>query len=487
MYAAKGNRIIDLPKIKTTPPDCMNYFHTESPSNTSTNITKFQDTDFLDILKSNRLASIIDRHIPTYRDRIFTPTKTLSMFIKQALSFDRSCTHVVNEFIIDNINTLPHNMSQSTGSYCRSRQKLPLALIKELVQYTGSTIKEIIQKKNTIEGSVYLIDGTTFTLPDSVKNQRKYPQQAAQKVGLGFPICRSLGIFCLESGAIINAQIAAYKGKGADEHSMLRTILDTFQKGDLIIGDALYSSYWLMAHLQINGVNGIFQQNGGRVKKTDFRTGKRIGKYDHIICYDRPQRPKWMSVEQYQSIPKTIQLRELRVKHKTIITTLMKATKHSKKVISDLYQSRWNIEVDFRNLKTTMGMAELSCKSPDMCEKEIWIYFLANNIIRILMAQSAANFKLKIRSISFKNTLQIWNSIALKYKGALNVIEYFLFLIARHQVGKRGGRVEPRAKKKRPSAYSLLMVPRHKARAHILKNGHPPKQRKNTGAKGGKA
>ncbi|MEH6452533.1 MAG: transposase [Psychromonas sp.] len=169
------------------------------------------------------------------------------------------------------------------------------------------------------------------------------------------------------------------------------------------------------------------------------------------------------------------------------MTTLMKPAEHSKSAISELYQSRWNIEVDFRNLKTTMGMSELSCKSPEMCEKEIWIYFLANNIIRILMAQTATKFKLEIRSISFKNTLQIWNSISSKFKDAVYIIEHLFFLIAGHQEGKRPGSVEPRARKRRASAYTLLMVPRHIARAMILKKGHPPKQRKNTGSRGGKA
>jgi len=134
-----------------------------------------------------------------------------------------------------------------------------------------------------------------------------------------------------------------------------------------------------------------------------------------------------------------------------------------------------------------MGMSELSCKSPLMCQKEIWIYLLANNLIRILMAQTAKKFSLRIRSISFKNTLQIWNSVTAKFINFAANIKNFLFIIAGHQVGKRAGRVEPRARKKRASAYSLLMVPRHEARANIRKNGHPPKQRKNTGAKGGKA
>lgn len=465
----------------------MSYSSTVNRKNVLKNSNQYQESDFLNILKSDGIRTIIERNVPVHRERIFTPTKTLSMFIKQALSFDRSCVNVVNEFIIDNRDELPKNISQSTGSFCRSRQKLPLSLIKELVRHTGNSIKEKITNKRNIEGNIYLIDGTTFTLPDSVKNQEKYPQQSTQKEGLGFPICRSLGVFCLESGAVINAEIAAYKGKGADEHSMLRATLSTFKKGDLVIGDALYGSYWLLAHLKMNNINGIFQQNGGRAKKTDFRVGKKLGKHDHIVMYDRPQRPSWMSLMQYESTPKAIEVRELKSKHKTIVTTLLNTNIHSKADISNLYQSRWNIEVDFRNLKTTMGMSELSCKSPEMCEKEIWVYFLANNIIRILMAQTAKVFNLTIRSISFKNTLQIWNSVSCKFKDAIRMIENFFFLIAGHQVGTRPDRVEPRARKRRASAYSLLMVPRHKAKAEILKKGHPPKQRKNTGSMGGKA
>jgi hypothetical protein len=136
-----------------------------------------------------------------------------------------------------------------------------------------------IDDRKRIKGSIYLIDGTTFTLPDSTNNQEKHPQQSTQKKGLGFLICRALGIFCLEIGTVINAQIAPYKGKGSNEHSMLRATLDIFKKGDLIIANWLYSSYWLISHLQKERVNGIFQQNGRRAKKADFRISKKIGKY----------------------------------------------------------------------------------------------------------------------------------------------------------------------------------------------------------------
>jgi len=270
----------------------MNNFSTKYSVNTSKNSPNFDGDDFLNILESEYISSVIKSGTTKWRERIFTTSITLAMFIKQELSFDRSCTHAVNEFIIDNIDELPENISTSTGSFCRSRQKTPLDLIKKLVRYTGSSIEEKIDNRNGINGNIYLIDGTTFTLPDSVKNQEKYPQQSTQKEGLGFPICRALGVFCLESGAAINAQIAPYKGKGADEHTMLRASLDTFKKGDLIIGDAIYSSYWLRSHLQSEGIDDILGQNGNRAKKADFRTGKKIGKYDHIVTYKRPQRPE---------------------------------------------------------------------------------------------------------------------------------------------------------------------------------------------------
>ncbi len=102
------------------------------------------------------------------------------------------------------------------------------------------------------------------------------------------------------------------------------------------------------------------------------------------------------------------------------------------------------------------------------------------------MAQAAKIYNLKIRSISFKNTLQIWNSVSSKFKDAINTIGSFFFLIAGHKVGRRPDRVEPRARKRRASAYSLLMVSSHIAKAKILKKGYPPKLRKNTGAMSGK-
>ena len=451
----------------------MKYSNTKKTNSTLNKIKEFK---YLDILKSKNITPFFELHSsPNHRERIFTPTISLSLFLKQALSLDRSCSNAVNNFIIDNIKSIPKNISNSTGSFCRSRNKIPLDLIKQLTQFTSQEVKNNLVKDFDIQGNIYLIDGTTFSMPDTEANQKEYPQQKTQGEGLGFPICRAVGVFCLESGVAINAELAPYKGKEASEHHILRKLLGTFDKGDLIVGDALYSSFWLIEHFQRNGIDFVFQQNGARSKKTDFRLGEKLARHDHIVEYKKPEKPHWMLEEDYVAIPKKISVRELKVNHKILVTSLDDHVKFPALTVNDIYKSRWNIELDFRNLKTTMSLSKLSCKSPKMCEKEIWIYLLANNLIRILMMQASINFKIKPRSISFKCTLQIWNKVLESFKNPLEAIEDFLFLMTGVLVGNRPGRVEPRARKRRASAYSLLMVPRHMAQANIRKNGHPKK------------
>lgn len=462
----------------------MKYSNTKCTQNT---LKKINDINFIDIISDSNIKPIIEEFLPNYRERIFTPTITLSIFLKQAFSPISSCTNAVNNFIVETKEKFSKKVSNSTGSYCRSRQKLPIEMIQALTKYTGMQVKSNLEKEYDIKGNIYLIDGTTFSLPDTEKNQAKYPQQKAQAEGLGFPICRALGVFCLESGVAINAELAPFKGKDASEHHMLRKLLDTFQSGDLIVGDALYSSFWLIEYFQRHNIDFVFQQNGQRSKKSDFTTGEQLGKNDHIIEYKKPQRPDWMSVEKYESIPKIIKVRELKEQHKILVTSYNDINKYPSEKINEIYKRRWNIELDFRNLKTTMSLSQLSCKTPEMCEKEIWMYLLANNIIRIFMMQASINFKIKARTISFKCTLQLWNKILDSFEKPLEVITNFLYLMTRNRVGNRPGRIEPRAKKRRSSAYTLLMVPREVARENIRKNGHPPKQRKNTGERGGKA
>ena len=434
---------------------------------------------FFNLLTSPELLSTVEEWLPEHRERLYPPTETLSMFLAQALSGDRSCQKAVNDAAIKRIVGGLPSVSTTTGGYCRARQRLPLSMVSELVRQTGALIHRQIPEQWRWQGRrVHLIDGTTVTLPDTDKNQAVYPQQSGQKPGLGFPICRLVGILCLSSGAILNASIGRFKGKGSDEQSLLRDIIDTFNSGDLVLGDAFYGTYFLLASLQGRKVDAVFEQMGARKRVTDFRKGKRLGSKDHVIELTKPKKkPDWMTQAHYEAAPDTLSIRELRIKGKVLITTLLSPKEASTVELRTLYKSRWQIEVDFRNIKTTMGIETLSCKTPEMNEKEIWVYFLAYNLIRLLMAQAALLADILPRQLSFKHTLQLWmawsqHSATTEHETNQAVL---FVLISQRKIGNRPGRIEPRAVKRRPKPFPLLMKPREKARAEVRKNGHPKK------------
>ena len=434
---------------------------------------------FFNLLTSPELLSTVEDLLPEHRERLYPPTETLSMFLAQALNEDRSCQKVVNDAAIQRVAGGLPTISTATGAYCRARQKLPLAMISGLACQTGELINSQIPAQWRWQGKrVHLIDGTTVTMPDTEENQAVYPQQGGQKPGLGFPICRLVGVICLSSGAVLNASIGRYKGKGSDEQSLLRNIMSTFNTGDLVLGDAFYGTYFLLASLRERGIDAVFEQMGARKRVTDFRKGKQLGTKDHLIELVKPKKkPDWMLQEHYDSAPDTLIIRELKIAGKVLITTLLSPKDASKPELKTLYKKRWQIEVDFRNIKTTMGMETLSCKTPEMSEKEIWIYFLAYNLIRLLMAQAALLADILPRQLSFKHTLQLWlawNQQSI-YDATESSEEILFVLIAQRRIGNRPGRIEPRAIKRRPKPFSLLTKPREEARALVRKNGHPKK------------
>lgn len=349
------------------------------------------------------------------------------------------------------------------------------------MRLTGALVDQQISDNWRWQGRpVRIVDGTTVTLPDTPANQAAYPQQRSQKPGLGSPISRIVGVTCLASGAVINAAMGPYKGKGGSEHTLLRSLLPDLQCGDILLGDALYGSYFILAECMARGADVVFEQNGSRKRTMDFRRGKRLGSKDHLIRIQKPrQRPGWISAEHFHNFPAEIAIREIAMGGKILITTLIDPAQSPREDLKALYRSRWHVELDIRHIKTTLGMETLTCKTPEMAEKEMWVYLLAYNLIRVLMAQSAALADILPRALSFKHTLQLWHAwnhrLASCYTQK-DLMEFFR-LIAQRCVGNRPGRVEPRAVKRRPKPLPLLTRPRHEAQTLIRKHGHPPKQR----------
>lgn len=433
------------------------------------------------LLTGPELFDRVEALVPEHRERLFPPTETLSMFLAQALSADGSCRQVVNDAMVKRVVGGMTPGSTDTGGYCKARARLPLSMVSTLAREAGGLLAQgAASCWHWQSRRVRLVDGATVTLADTEANQAAYPQPSSQKPGLGFPICRVVALMCLGSGALLDTAMGPCVGKGSDEQSLLRKLLDTLEADDILLGDAFYATYFLLATLIGGRVDGVFEQHGARKRSTDFSKGEQLGARDHIITLTKPsKRPDWMSPYEYDQAPDTLTVREFQAGGKVMVTTFLCPKETPKSVLKRLYRQRWHVELDLRNIKTTLGMEHLRCKSPEMAIKELWVYLLAYNLIRLLMAQAALLADQIPRQLSFKHTVQIW--MAWQHRGGSthNAVSLgaLLVLIAEPRVGLRPGRTEPRAMKRRPKPFPLLTKPRQTAREDIRLYGHPKKQR----------
>ncbi len=367
-----------------------------------------------------------------------------------------------------------------TGGYCQARKRLPTEMVSALTRDVAQAVSSHTPSKwNWYGRRVKLVDGTSITMPDTPESQAVYPQPRNQKPGLGFPICRVVGITCLSTGLLLDASIGPFNGKGGNERCLLRLLEETFESGDVVLGDAFFANYFFMAKMQDKGVDMLMQQNGARARVTDFRRGQRLGSKDHLITINKPKvRPDWMSKDAFLAAPETLTIREIYSKGKVLVSTLTCSKTYSKQSLQRLYQQRWHVELDIRSIKTTMEMNTLSCKTPQMAVKEIWVYLLAYNLVRLVMVQSALFAGIQPRHLSFKHCLQLWLCV-LSAKLILDKhqLKMLWHLMAQQRVGQRPGRVEPRAVKRRPKPMPLMMKPRATLQAQIRLHGHPTREK----------
>jgi hypothetical protein len=437
---------------------------------------------FLKLLCPRLVAAIARRCNHRWRNRIYTPWITLSLFLSQVLSDDQSCADAVTRFQKFRADQGLDPVAPETGSYCEARHRLPEELTWELVRQTGQAIHQKAEASWLFHGRpVKITDGSTVSMPDTKANQAAYPQQKAQAPGLGFPIARIVVIFSLAVGTVLEAALGPYQGKETSELALLRQVMAQFRPGDIALVDRFLGSYWSIAAWQRQGVDVVARLHQSR--KADFRRGRRLGPDDHIVRWPKPKQiPEWMSRAEYEAMPPELTLREtrIRVREKSkrvrslvIVTTLLDAKTYPAEEIRGLFRQRWHAELDLRSLKPVMQMAVLHGKSPEMVRKEVAMHLLAYNLIRGLMAEAARTKELKPRHISFRGAQQTTRAFEQSHLYDPRRIEAdlprLIHLISRRRVGNRPDRYEPRAIKRRPKPHRLLRVPRGEARRRIAR------------------
>jgi len=404
------------------------------------------------------------------RKRIYHSWPVFVMFLCQVASRE-SCRKEIAEAI--GCGLVPLYADEKTSSYCNARNRLPEEPLKAIAFRAGAALAEKAAKRELFFGRrVRVVDGSSTQLPDTPANQAEYPQPAAQKKGLGIPVMYFSALMDLATGAITRVETA---GKSGREHELFRALWSSLEEGDIILGDRLYMSYAYLAMLPKRGVDCLFRWNNTRHHRRE--NAVRLGNNDWLETWKRPKYTgDWNNPCE---LPQTITVRVVRFtplsngsRSRTIelVTTLTDKKLYPKDELLKLYARRWEMELRLDDIKTTMKLGQLTCKTPDRCRKELWMGLLAYNLIRTVMLHAARRAHFPLSRISFAGARDRIDAFAislLAFQDPFRIYRILIAHLADDLLPYRPFRAEPRAVKRRWTRHSLLTVPRNAAR-HAL-------------------
>jgi hypothetical protein len=433
---------------------------------------------FKELLPESVIRLAISELKIKYKKRLFDPFITLWAFLSQVLDTDKTCHNAVSKIIAHLAGSEVEIPSTDTSAYCQARARLPEKLLEKLFNYSAHNLEERLTQEYLWCGrNVKVIDGSTVSMPDTVENQKEYPQPSTQKAECGFPIAKIGVIFSLVTGAAVALCIDVLN---THDIKLARKLYSFLKPSDVLLGDRAFCAYADMVSITQLGCDAVFRKHQSRT--TTIRKGKIVGDCDKLVTWYKPKRClQGLSKDDFDALPSTITVREIyyyivipgfRTQQVSLITTLLDKSSYSTLEIVGLYGKRWDVELNLRHIKTTLGMDILRCKTPSMIRKEIHVYFLAYNLLRSLMWSAGTIYNTPPNRLSLQGTRHhlinfIPSLIAATSQKRHQIYRTLLKVIAHKAVSDRPGRSEPRVRKRRPKAYPLMTKPRHELRKQL--------------------
>ena len=416
------------------------------------------------------LAALVARFIPTElfkagageRERLFTPMVTFTAFLGQVMERGSSCREAVRRVQAWFLSSGQPAPDDSTSAYCQARKRLKLDLIHTAFERLCTWFEAETKPADLWLGrSVKILDGTGVSMPDTKANRRDFDYAGCQLPGCGFPTGKLVGLFSLATGHLSRFVHSNWKDQ---DPTLARCLIAWMEPGEVIVADRGFCGWGLIACLHRKQVDVVLRLNATRKSK---------GRLEHWAkpqLRDTWQRALWLE------LPASLTIRIVRhrvsepgfrVKEIAIATTLLDEQKYPDQAIVELYARRWQIELNFRDIKNTLGLDVLRSRTPQQLHKEIYLQAIAYNIVRGVMLNSARQHHRPIYHLSFKgtvDTLRQWTALFGHTDRKTLAARWsdLLCALAADPIPQRPHRSEPRAIKRRPRAYQRMNKPRHK-------------------------
>jgi hypothetical protein len=435
---------------------------------------------FAKVLPDAEIQTVLDEQGIAYRQVLYTPMVVLWSWISQVLDPDGSLSHAVKRVVTWMTVAGLAPPSGDTGGYSKARQRLPESLFPPLLKRTAAALQAQVKPSQQWCGrAVKAFDATTVLMSDTAANQATYPQHSNQKTGCGFPILKLVVWFCITTGAVLEVSMAPYR---VSEWRLSRQLYAKLCSDDVVVADSAYGTYVDLAWVKLRGADAVFRKHYGR--HYDFRRGRRLGKGDHIVQWQRPQeRPQALSVDEFEALAPALAVREVRLSIPVpgfrptqiiVVTTLTDPKRYPKSKLADLYHLRWQAaEVNLKHLKTTLGMDMIHAKTPAMVTKSIWVHLLAYNLLRTLMWQASTETDTGALRISLQGTRQQFNHFRpiLAHSTRQERRRYYYALLGYLSgliIPYRPNRSEPRVVKQRLKPFPKMQEPRPVLKAKLV-------------------
>ena len=412
----------------------------------------------------------------TWRDRLLNPVITVQLFLLQILHGNTACRH------------LPHlsGFHFSASAYCQARTKLPLGVLEHLVARVGQAARSTALEDGRWHGHrTFFVDGSGCSMPDTPVLQDAFGQPGEQQPGCGFPVARLLALSHAGTGLLTQLVVSPLN---THELSHVQKIHPVLEAGDVLVADRGLSSYAHIALLGQAGVHALMRVGARQI--VDFTPHRPFvmpgtrrtpaikglprsrwiiaqGQQDQRVEWFKPKPcPSWLDTATFEALPASLILREVRYQVSqpgfrarliTLVTSCVDATCYPKDHLAELYFNRWEAETHLRQLKTTMKMDVLHCKTVLGVLKELTVFILVYNLVRLVMLQAADHQQVDIERISFMDALR-WLSAP---ESGVPLEELFVN-------PWRPNRVEPRVQKRRPKKYPFMTKPRHVLRKQLI-------------------
>jgi len=432
-------------------------------------------SDFALLFSSLLPALFLDQISLNKRRRVYTEVVVFWAWLGQVLLFNASCVKAVTMVRSWCVTHKIIPPSAGNGAYCSARGRLRLEFLQTIFKHIVEVLNRRIRSEDLWNGLIVKsIDGSSVQLMDTEENQKKYPQPNTQKKGCGFPVMGVAGVLNHAHGGWEGFVVSKYT---EHDHKVANRLIKYFEKGDLALADTAYSSYELIVRFSLKGVLSLMPLHQAR--KADFRKGKRIGKNERIHIWMKPKtqsKRSNLSKEEWAELPDTLEVRIIRFwytdkdgkqKRKHLVTTLTDHNKYSWEELVALYLERWDIELRFRDVKTTMKFEALNVKTPEMSHKSLTMAMIGFNLIKSVSQEAASLEDLNIRHISFKGALDEISSHSSNFRAhvkngtkCVKLYQDVVSLVGDHILDIRPLRREPRVIKKRPKPFPVMTVSR---------------------------